>query len=69
VVEILQLNDNYLEEQECVICCDALRETVFYPCGHQLLCHPCSQRFLKEARHQLCPVCRNRVNDSIRVYK
>ncbi len=68
-VEVLQVDPKQYESNECVICMDAPRNTVFYPCGHQCLCEPCGQRFKKEARHQVCPICRNRVKDIIKVYK
>ena len=68
VIEILQIDEG-LDEDTCVICMDAKKETVFYPCGHQCLCQPCSETFKQEARHYVCPICRNRIKDTIKVFK
>lgn len=69
VVEVLDINKEQIENNECVICMTNRKNCAFYPCGHQCLCKECSDRFKKEARHQVCPICRNRVQDIIRVYK
>ena len=50
-IEILEVNEDQMEKNECVICMDQPKDTVFYPCGHQCLCKPCGDRFKKEARH------------------
>jgi len=63
VIEILDIEG--ADDQTCCICMDAPRNTVMYPCGHQILCKDCGDRFKKEARHQVCPICRNRVRDII----
>jgi hypothetical protein len=67
-IEILEVDQEQIEKNECVICMDQPKDTVFYPCGHQCLCKPCGDRFRKEARHQICPICRNRVSDIIKVF-
>lgn len=43
------------EQEECLICYDAAKESVFNPCGHFYTCHACS------ARCKTCPVCRHPV--------
>jgi hypothetical protein len=40
------------EQEECLICFDAVKEAVFNPCGHYYTCHACSKRC------KTCPVCR-----------
>jgi hypothetical protein len=40
------------EQEECLICYDAPKESVFNPCGHYYTCYNCSKRC------QTCPVCR-----------
>ena len=63
VVEVLDIEG--VDEALCCICMDGQRNSVFYPCGHQVVCKPCGERFRKEAKHQVCPICRNRVVDII----
>lgn len=41
VIEVLDLPDDR-DENLCAICLNAEPNSVFYPCGHQCLCHPCS---------------------------
>jgi hypothetical protein len=43
------------EQEECLICYDAVKEAVFNPCGHFYTCHACS------VRCKTCPVCRHPV--------
>ena len=66
IVEVLEIQDE--NDPNCVICMDKPKDSCFYPCGHQCLCFDCGERFKKEARHQVCPICRNRVKDIIKVY-
>ena len=63
VVEVLDIDG--VDEALCCICLDGPRNSVFYPCGHQVICKNCADRFRKEAKHQVCPICRNRVVDII----
>ena len=69
VIEVLAVEPEMLEKEECVICMTNPRDTVFYPCGHQCLCEPCAVLFKRQARHQICPICRNRIKDTIKVFK
>lgn len=43
------------EQEECLICYDAAKETVFNPCGHFYTCHACSTQC------KTCPICRHPV--------
>ena len=69
MIEILDFSPEQMEDKNCVICLTNPKDSVFYPCGHQCICHGCSEKFKREARHQVCPLCRNRVKDIIKVYK
>ena len=33
-IEILEVADDQMEKNECIICMDQPKDTVFYPCGH-----------------------------------
>ena len=69
VIEVLEIEPEDLNQENCVICMSKPRDFAFYPCGHQCLCEDCAQKFRTQARHNLCPICRYRVKDIIRVYK
>ena len=51
VIEILDVNPELQNSEDCVICLVNSKDSVFYPCGHQCLCMPCGFRFKKEAQH------------------
>lgn len=53
---------------ECVLCFDAQREIALIPCGHRSMCATCAQRFFKTSAQPRCPVCREKVMGSLRVF-
>lgn len=72
------LNDEYLVLQLpadahthnlCVICMEKERDSIFYPCGHECVCSTCGKEFMYKAVQKICPVCRNRIKDIVRVYR
>jgi hypothetical protein len=48
-----------IEQEECLLCYDAPKETVFSPCGHFYTYSSCSVKCSK------CPICRVVVSDYI----
>lgn len=44
-----------IEQEECLICYDAPKESVFSPCGHFYTCTSCG------IKCKTCPICRQRV--------
>lgn len=54
------------QNPECAICLDRLRDCVLAPCHHLILCSACAH--LLYSRHDFCPVCRQQIQDVIRVY-
>ena len=51
------------EEDLCKICMVNELECVFYDCGHMICCKNCSKGLTD------CPVCRNKIIQSIKVFK
>ena len=47
------------EEDNCVICMEAKKDTVFIPCGHFYACNGCSLKITK------CPICRTVISGRI----
>jgi hypothetical protein len=43
----------------CTICCEGLKEVIFYPCKHKCVCQKCCDK-LDE-----CPLCRKKIEDKI----
>ena len=69
VVEVIKFDEDQINKDECIICMDKPKDSLFYPCGHKHVCFDCGRRFLMQARHKVCPICRDRVQDVIRVYE
>lgn len=34
VVEVLEIKEGQLDKDECIICLDKPKDSIFYPCGH-----------------------------------
>jgi len=47
----------------CIICCENDRDALYMPCKHNTACLKCSKS-LKD-----CPICRAKIEDTIRIYK
>ncbi|XP_037289999.1 E3 ubiquitin-protein ligase neur [Rhipicephalus microplus] len=54
-------------DDDCRICFEKPIDSVLVKCGHSLTCHECGLKLLKEAPQ--CPVCRQRIQEVIRIYK
>ena len=48
-VEVLKVSKKQIEGNECVICMDKPKDSIFYPCGHKHVCEDCGKRFKEEA--------------------
>ncbi|XP_055327711.1 uncharacterized protein LOC129580957 isoform X2 [Paramacrobiotus metropolitanus] len=48
--------------KDCIICMEEPAEMAFIPCGHIKTCTPCSDLVM------LCPVCRKRIRNRMRIY-
>jgi hypothetical protein len=55
-VKVFDVNE---EDDECPICMDAKKDTVFIPCGHYTTCGSCASRL------NTCPICRARVEERV----
>ena len=50
------------DSESCVVCLDEAKSHALVPCGHRCVCGPCSERLAQ------CPVCRQAVTMSMRVW-
>lgn len=55
------------EDQRCVVCLDAPRNSILYQCGHVCVCNPCGKELI--SRKLTCPMCRAAIKDCIILYK
>ena len=55
------------DDGKCVICLDADATHVFIPCGHRCVCQEHAE-LLSSHQNGLCPVCRIKIQGSMRVY-
>lgn len=51
-------------QPSCCVCMDRPQNTALIPCGHKVVCFPCSQNFPGRP----CPVCRRRVDTVTRIW-
>ena len=50
-------------KQECIICCENERDTLYMPCRHNAACMRCSKNLEK------CPICKIVIDDLIKIFK
>ena len=55
------------ESTECQVCMARAKDTALVPCGH-VLCADCVTRANEERIVEECPVCRETVQSTMRVY-
>lgn len=53
----LKINEN-IYYQECMICHNNKKESIFYPCGHRCVCYNCAVLYFSV--HHKCPKCEKR---------
>ncbi|XP_012574098.1 E3 ubiquitin-protein ligase SPL2 isoform X2 [Cicer arietinum] len=72
IVEVNSQQDDEIEDvpdgQLCVICLMRRRRSVFIPCGHLVCCQGCAVSVESEVAPK-CPVCRQEVHDSVRIFE
>lgn len=56
------------KEVECRVCFDNEADTLFLPCAHLMMCSICAPKSLN-TNGSTCPVCRNRVDSSLKVHR
>eukprot|EP00088_Acartia_fossae_P037244 TRINITY_DN3840_c0_g1_i2.p1 TRINITY_DN3840_c0_g1~~TRINITY_DN3840_c0_g1_i2.p1 ORF type:complete len:584 (-),score=123.24 TRINITY_DN3840_c0_g1_i2:374-2125(-) len=54
---------------ECKICYENIVDCVLYACGHMCLCYECALQQWKGRGGGICPMCRNYIQDVIKIYK
>jgi hypothetical protein len=65
---IIQVEDE--DKNLCSVCMDRERDIALIPCGHTILCEPCSSR-LKNYFWILkpqCPICRQTIKSRLKLY-
>lgn len=56
------------ECNECTVCCERAVNSVMYTCGHMCMCYECAVA-VKEQKGGLCPICRQPIQDVIKIYR
>ena len=62
----VQANDDGAVQGRCKICFDGQACMASLPCGHMVMCPPCSDRIMLDT--QTCPLCRAEMTGSLRVW-
>jgi hypothetical protein len=59
-----RLNQLYTNDFKCAICSDSVRNVIFKPCLHMLVCSRCCEKIPEKK----CPVCRKPIDDTVIVF-
>lgn len=59
--------DNYKEGDTCIVCMDAPKEALFFPCGHVVSCMECA--CLVKQRNDPCIICREKIDEVVRTFR
>lgn len=54
---------------ECVICYEEKVNCALYRCGHMCMCYVCALKLYDSDSSSQCPICRNKIQDVIKIYK
>jgi hypothetical protein len=54
----LQIIKTSLEEEQCIMCYDNMKNLLFLPCNHHIACSNCYEQFQKKDE---CPVCKQKI--------
>ena len=60
-IDIHDIYNSSLDNGECLICCSALRNTIFLPCKHACTCNMCAHSL--KMRNSPCPICKIGIKD------
>ena len=60
-IDLHDIFNSSLDNGECLICCTALRNTIFLPCRHACTCNTCAHSL--KMRNSPCPICKNTIKD------
>ncbi|RYG94958.1 hypothetical protein EON65_56680 [archaeon] len=64
-MELIEANLSLVNQQRlCTICMEDDRTVLLMPCRHLCLCSKCSEQSML----QLCPICRNRIQEKVTVF-
>lgn len=60
-IDFNDIFDSGMEGGLCLICCSAMRNTIFLPCNHAACCDKCGSEI--KLRFRPCPICKTEIND------
>ncbi|KAA0059400.1 hypothetical protein IC582_002684 [Cucumis melo] len=62
-----ELSSNVPDGQLCVICLMRRKRSAFIPCGHLVCCERCAVSVERDSSPK-CPICRQQIRSSVRIY-
>ena len=60
-IDFHDIFDSSLDGGVCLICCSAIRNTIFLPCKHAACCDQCGSEI--KLRFKPCPICKTPIDD------
>ena len=62
-----RLKDGNQSSLICVVCRDAMRDTILLPCRHLSICNDCKE-IMEDKDMDTCPICFKEIQGSIKIY-
>ena len=62
--EAEKMKQDVMERQACVVCQDAIKDTLLLPCKHLCMCFACASH----SQMKRCPICRKVIQDKMKVF-
>jgi hypothetical protein len=66
-LEVLRKHDT-ADRNVCLVCMDAERTRVYFPCGHVAVCDECDKDLRRTGKSLKCPFCNQAVTSSAKVH-
>eukprot|EP01083_Nonionella_stella_P062514 162525_1 len=66
--KLKDFEDDVKGDDECIVCMDERKNTILFPCRHMCLCTECAG-MLENGDKPECPVCRQKIEEVIRVFR
>ena len=64
----LETPSTRMQHVGCVVCMENEKNVVLLPCTHLCLCKGCTKKIMSSCTQALCPVCREPIAQTIKVF-
>ena len=64
-IEDSEEDEKVAEQDKCIVCLDRRANTLFMPCGHNIVCRSCLTEIEKTANRNTCIMCRAPIEEKL----